>query len=46
MRRTVLLDFPDMTTLRAFYASPEYPPLLSLRQRARSEVLIFDGAPA
>lgn len=46
VRRTVLLEFPDMTTLRAFYASPEYLPLLSLRQRsARSEVLIFDGVP-
>lgn len=47
VRRTVLLEFPDMPALRAFYASPEYRPLLDLRRRsARSEVLIFDGVPA
>lgn len=46
VRRTVLLEFPDMATLRAFYASPEYLPLLDLRRRStRSEVLIFDGVP-
>lgn len=47
VRRTVLLEFPDMPALRAFYGSPEYRPLLNLRQRsARSEVLIFEGVPA
>jgi uncharacterized protein (DUF1330 family) len=46
VKRTVLLEFPDMPTLRAFYASPEYQPLLALRQASsQSEVLIFDGVP-
>lgn len=46
LRRTVLLEFPDMATLRAFYHSPEYLPLLDLRRRStHSEVLIFDGVP-
>lgn len=45
-RRTVLLEFPDMAALEAFYGGPEYRPLLQLRQRsADSEVLIFEGVP-
>ena len=44
VKRTVLLEFPDMPTLRAFYGSPEYQPLLALRQASsRSEVLVFEG---
>ena len=47
LKRTVLLEFPDMATLRAFYGSPEYQPLLALRQASsQSEVLIFDGLPS
>ena len=46
LKRTVLLEFPDMPTLKAFYRSPEYQPLLALRQASsQSEVLIFDGVP-
>jgi uncharacterized protein (DUF1330 family) len=46
LKRTVLLEFPDMATLKAFYGSPEYQPLLALRQMSsQSEVLIFDGVP-
>jgi uncharacterized protein (DUF1330 family) len=46
LKRTVLLEFPDMATLKAFYGSPEYQPLLALRRASsQSEVLIFDGVP-
>jgi uncharacterized protein (DUF1330 family) len=44
LRRTVLLEFPDMGTLKAFYASPQYEPLLKLRlSSANTDVLIFEG---
>jgi len=32
--RVVVLEFPDMARLRAWYDSPEYRPLRDLRQRA------------
>ena len=44
LKRTVLLEFPDMATLKAFYASPAYQPLLALRMRSsNSDVLVFEG---
>ena len=44
LRRIVLLEFPDMAALRAFYASSDYQPLLALRARSNnSDVLIFEG---
>jgi uncharacterized protein (DUF1330 family) len=33
-RRQVLLEFPTMDQLRAFYDGPDYAPLKALRQRA------------
>ncbi|MBS0412435.1 MAG: DUF1330 domain-containing protein [Proteobacteria bacterium] len=33
-RRQVLLEFPTMAQLRAFYDGPDYAPLKALRQRA------------
>jgi uncharacterized protein (DUF1330 family) len=43
--RIVVLEFPDMVRLRAFYDSPEYAPLLAIRQRcARSTIIAIDGA--
>ena len=38
--RLVILEFPDMARLRAFYDSPEYRPLLSIRKRAACSTLI------
>ena len=32
-RRQVILEFPDMAHLKAFYNAPEYQPLKALRQR-------------
>ena len=40
----VVLEFPDMAKLRAFYESPEYRPLIAIRQRgARSSLLAVEG---
>ena len=32
--RVVIIEFPDMTALNAWYGSPEYQPLIALRQSA------------
>ena len=31
-QRQVIVEFPDMATLKAWYASPGYTPLIALRQ--------------
>ena len=42
--RLVILEFPDMAQLKAFYHSPEYRPLTALRQRtARSSLIALEG---
>jgi uncharacterized protein (DUF1330 family) len=38
--RVVLIEFPDMAALKAWYHSPEYQPLIALRQNAAKDVLI------
>ncbi len=38
--RLVVLEFPDMASLRAWYDSPEYAPLKVLRQAAAESRLI------
>jgi uncharacterized protein (DUF1330 family) len=38
--RLVILEFPDMERVRAFYASPEYQPLVAIRQSASTGSLI------
>lgn len=43
--RQVVLEFPDMAALKTWYASPEYKPLLALRQRtSRCAVIFVEGA--
>jgi uncharacterized protein (DUF1330 family) len=32
--RVVIIEFPDMAALNAWYSSPEYQPLIALRQSA------------
>lgn len=45
IRRQVILEFPDMAALKAWYHSPEYTPLIELRQRAASGTLVaIEGA--
>jgi uncharacterized protein (DUF1330 family) len=38
--RLVLVEFPDMATLKSWYSSPEYAPLLALRQPAATDHLV------
>ncbi len=40
-RRSVVLEFPTMAALEGWYHSPEYAPLLALRERAARTNLIF-----
>lgn len=43
-QRQVILEFPDMAHLQAFYHSPEYQALIPLRQRASTGRLVaIDG---
>ncbi len=45
--RLVILEFPDMAQLKAFYGSVEYRPLLALRERAaRTNLLAVEGVSA
>lgn len=39
-KRLVILEFPDMGQLKAWYRSPEYRPLLELRQRTATSTLV------
>lgn len=42
--RLVIVEFPDMSRLKAFYNSAEYQPLLELRIRsAKSTLLAIEG---
>ena len=42
--RVVIIEFPDMARLKAWYHSPEYRPLLAIRRRsARSTVAAIEG---
>ena len=43
--RVVIIEFPDMAALNAWYHSAEYQPLIKLRQQAAIDMLItLDGA--
>jgi uncharacterized protein (DUF1330 family) len=43
--RVVVIEFPDMAMLNAWYHSPEYQPLIALRRGAGTDVLIaIEGA--
>lgn len=44
-QRVVIIEFPDMTALKAWFHSPEYQPLIALRRASAQDVLIaIDGA--
>jgi len=38
--RTVVLEFPTMAALRAFWTSPEYQPLREMRERSSTSSMI------
>jgi uncharacterized protein (DUF1330 family) len=43
-QRVVILEFPSLARLKAFYESPEYRPLIAIRQRAaRSNLFAVEG---
>ncbi len=39
-KQRVVVEFPDMATLKSWYNSPEYAPLLALRQPAATDHLV------
>jgi len=45
--RVVIIEFPDMASLQAWYESPEYQPLIALRQSAvdmdRETLITLEG---
>jgi uncharacterized protein (DUF1330 family) len=44
LQRVVVLEFPDMARLQAFYRSPAYRPLIAMRQRtARATLFAIEG---
>ena len=44
-KRVVALEFPSMEHARKFYRSPEYAPLIALRQKAsRGKLILVEGA--
>ena len=43
--RVVIIEFPDMAALNAWYESPEYKPLIALRRASAKDMLItLEGA--
>ena len=44
-KRIVVLEFPSMEQAQKWYASPEYAPLIKLRQKAaKGRLIIVEGA--
>jgi uncharacterized protein (DUF1330 family) len=42
--RVVIVEFPDIASIRAWYMAPEYQPLIAMRQGASTDVMIMiDG---
>ena len=43
-KRLVIIEFPSMAALKSWYDSPEYRPLIELRNRhARSSLIAVEG---
>lgn len=43
-QRQVILEFPDMTALKAFCFSAEYKPMIAIRQRAATgSIVLIEG---
>jgi uncharacterized protein (DUF1330 family) len=44
-KRIVVLEFPSMAQARKWYDSPEYAPLIKLRQKAsKGKLILVEGA--
>jgi uncharacterized protein (DUF1330 family) len=43
--RVVIVEFPDVQSIRQWYAAPDYQPLIPMRREAAIDVmLLIDGA--
>ena len=43
-QRQVILEFPDMDALKAFYFSVEYKPMIAIRKRAATgSIVLIEG---
>lgn len=43
-KRVVVLEFPSVAAIKTWYASPEYQPLLAMRERAaRATLIVIEG---
>jgi len=43
-KRCVVLEFPSMAQLKTWYASPEYRPLIAIRERtSKSNLVVTEG---
>jgi len=43
-KRSVVLEFPSMAQLKTWYHSPEYRPLIAIRERTtRSNLMVVEG---
>ena len=43
-QRQVILEFPDMASLKAFYSSDEYTPMIAIRQKAATgSIVLIEG---
>ena len=38
--RVVIIEFPDIASIKAWYWAPEYQPLIALRRSAATDVMI------
>ena len=44
LKRTVVLEFPSVAAVKAFWESPEYKPLRAIREKAaRSNLVMVEG---
>jgi uncharacterized protein (DUF1330 family) len=39
--RVVIVEFPDVASIREWYRAPEYQPLIALRQSAATDLMIL-----
>jgi len=43
-KRSAIIEFPNLASMKAFWESPEYQPLRELRERsAKSNVVVIEG---
>jgi uncharacterized protein (DUF1330 family) len=43
-KRTAIIEFPSLASMKAFWDSPEYQPLRAMRERsAKSNLVVIEG---